>query len=256
MGIYTNEIYETIIQLIQSYLILYHDYHHGKTNNSFRYDKASNTWVYTEPTTEVTPNHDEKASSLLSNDQHEADNCEIRKEFMRKNKEATMQRRLKLVPMLSKQAEEWGFFTNPYFDKFLSLKVNCGQITMEEYQLHLQSWRLYKKETKAMQDQETKYNSMPPRRLTPLKNRIRRVNPNQKVTPTPRVLPKLFFCPSALAAINSRRSMVVAPPMSRAKLVSRRRAKTTATKPPLHPKKSLSRKRPAIEVETVREEDC
>jgi hypothetical protein len=256
MCIHATVIKETLVQLFNSYLILYHDYHSGKMIKSFRYDKATNKWVYIEPTIEVAPDEKQKDSSILSNKEQE-------EMLKRKNREAAIQQKLDRLQMMSKQAEVWGFFTNPYFDQAVYFHASTGHITMEEYDWHLRAWRLYQKKNN-INAQEAK-RTMPPRRLVPVKHRIRRAKPNQTATPTP-VAQKGLYCSTTGDSITTRPMGVASIPQGRIPLSSKSRSKgastpramTTATKPPLYPKKSKpqTRKRPFIAVETVSEDDC
>ena len=254
-GVCAFEIYETLVQLYKSYWILYHDYHSGKMTTSFRYDKATNKWVFIEPTIEVASDDTQPDSSKISNDEQE-------QALKQKNHEASIQQQLDRLPMMTKQAEAWGFFTNPSFDQALYINASTGHITMEEYNWHLRAWRLYKK-TNKIKDQEPEYTM--PRRLVPLKNRIRRVKPNQTATPTP-AAQKGLYCSFTDATITTRSLGVTSMPqgriplsyVSRSKVTPMPRAKSTATKPPLYPKQSKpqTKKRPFIVVETVSEDDC
>jgi hypothetical protein len=229
-----TDIYQTVMQCSKAYMTLYHEYHHGKMTKRFRYDKATNTWVSNEPTTEIAPAFNQNDSPILVNDEQE----QILKK--KKNHEATIQRRYELAPTMSKQAEEWGFFTNPDFVQVLYLKKSFGEITMEEYDWHLQAWRLYQKKNK-VKEQESKY-VLRPRRLVPLTNRIRRVVPNQKATPPPMPQKGIYF------SINSRPKAATMP--------SAKTTTFTNTKPPLYPKKERPRKRPIFMVENVCGGNC
>jgi hypothetical protein len=236
---------------------LYHEYHNGKMTQSFRFDKATNKWVFIESAVEVASDHTQEDSSKLSNEEQE-------QTLKRKNHEAAIQQQLDRLPMMSKQAEAWGFFTNPSFDQALYINASTGHITMEEYNWHLRAWRLYKK-TNKIKDQEPKYTM--PRRLVPLKNPIRRVKPNQTVTPTPAAQKGLYSSftdastkTRSLGVTSMLQGRVPLSSISRSKVTvtSMPRAMSTATKPPLYPKKSKpqTKNRPSIVVETVNEDDC
>jgi hypothetical protein len=192
----------------------------------FRYDKATNKWVSNESTTEVAPDHNQKDLSIFFNDEQE-------RILKRTSYEADVQQRLKLASIMSKQAEEWGFFTNPNFLQVLYLKTSFGDITMDEYNWHLQAWRLYQKK-KEIKEQDDKY-IMPQRRLVPLTNPIRRVVPNQKAT-----LPQKGI----YISVNSRPKVASMP---------HTKPIAPSTKPPLYPKKSNPRKRPIVMLETITE---
>jgi hypothetical protein len=224
-----SEIYQTVMQYSKAYMTLYHEYHSNRMKKMFRYDKATNKWVSNELTTEVAPDHNQKDSSIFFNDEQE-------RILKRTSSEADVQKRLKLASKISMQAEEWGFFTNPNFIQVLYLKTSFGDITMEEYDWHIQAWRSYQKK-KEIKEHDDKF-IMPKRRLVPLTNPIRRVVPKQKATPTPVPQKGIYI------SVNSRPKVALMP---------HTKPVAPSTKPPLYPKKSNPRKRPIVMLETITE---